>query len=57
MKVTEEEKKALETVYHMLVNLSWDEECEIAEKLGYSFKPIRHDLMNCITLIAELQKI
>lgn len=54
---TEEEKQALKIVYNMLTNLSWEEECAIAEKLGYGCKLIRHDLMNCITLVAELQKM
>ena len=57
VEITEEEKQALKIVYNMLTNLSWEEECEIAEKLGYVSKPIRHDLANCITLIVELQKI
>ena len=57
MKVTEEEKQALKIVYNMLTNLSWEEECAIAEKLGYVSKPIRHDLATCITLVAELQKM
>ena len=57
LEMTDKERKALKIVDNMLTNLSWEEECAIAEKLGYGLKPIRHDLMNCITLIAELQKM
>lgn len=57
IKITEEEKQALKIVYNLLTNLSWEEECVIAEKLGYGLKPIRHDLATCISLVVGLQKI
>lgn len=50
LEMTEEEKKAIKTVYHML-DLEWKEERALANELDYSdLDLIRTDLANLYTL-------
>lgn len=43
--MTEEEMKAVKTVYRMLYNLEWDDEKAVADELDYSdLEPTRQDL-------------
>ena len=45
LEMTEEERGALETVYRMLYNLSWEDERVVANELDYSnLEPTRNDL-------------
>jgi hypothetical protein len=49
--MTEEEKKAVKTVYRMLYDLEWDEEKDLAYELDYSdLMPIRQDLVRLYEL-------
>lgn len=51
LEMTEEEKKAIKTVFHMLYGLEYDEERSLAYELGYSdLTPIRADLVNLYEL-------
>ena len=50
LEMTEEEKKAIKTVYHML-DLEWEDESALANELDYSdLDPIRTDLANLYIL-------
>lgn len=45
LEMTEEEKKAIKTVYRMLYDLVWEDEIVIANELNYSdLETIRTDL-------------
>lgn len=45
LEMTEEEKKAIETVYRMLYDLDWDDEKAVANELGYcDLRPFIIDL-------------
>ena len=49
--MTEEEKKAVKTVYRMLYNLEWDDEKAVADELDYSdLTPTRQDLVRLYEL-------
>ena len=49
--MTEEEKKAIKTVFKMLYDLEWDEEKDLAYELDYSdLMPIRADLVRLYEL-------
>ena len=50
LEMTEEEKKAVKTVYHML-DIEWKDERDVANKLDYDdLGPIRTDLANLYEL-------
>lgn len=49
--MTEEEKKAVKTVYRMLNDLEWDDEKAVADELDYSnLMPTRADLVRLYEL-------
>jgi hypothetical protein len=51
LEMTEEEKKALKTVYRMLYDLEWDDEKAVADELDYSdLASIRADIANLYEL-------
>jgi hypothetical protein len=51
LEMTEEEKKAVKTVYRMLYDLEWDDERAVANELDYDdLIPMRNDLVTLYEL-------
>lgn len=54
LEMTNEEKKAIETLYRMFHNLDWDEERIVADELGYcNLESIKTDLTTLYELSGE----